>query len=604
MSLATLLMRVACAQVQTGECTEYGRRIRYHQRSTRRDHETRSGGVGHQVGRLLERLNLRRKIPKYAHIPSLSSCYLGAFLARFMMPYIMDSPVKDMLHTNAVPSDLECDSIRYFLEGPQKELADLTEEIAHLESLLNQASSKRDRLKLFIDAHLALMSPVRKLPDDIVQTIFEATLPSTRHPTISSDESPLLLCQICQSWRALALTTPRLWARIHVIVPSEPKTQSLTDVVTSWLARSGTVPLEFSVVFSRTSQGSRDISLVVAPLVAVSARWKAIRFELPDNDPTVIIAPVISLSSQDVPLLQTVTFKIIQHAYHTVGNPATSLRLLEAESLRSLTLPSPKWTPPDPGPWAHLSDLTISGHRGDALTYDAALAILSQCTALETCNLAVCSTRITTSKPQHVSLPQLSHLTIENRSIPTAGPHLFSYMSLPTLSSFHCHSLSMFPPTAASMPLESLFPSSTTLASLTVNIPRLRSSVLLAALTTFAYFERADPHFLTQITPGPDTLDPVVCPQLRHLELQGFEAVSDETLLVHIYPSTAPLSLSRVRVTIRRPMQRDIMPDLQDAIAGGLDVVLKYITLPEIVYSPLEGTERHSAQGTVSSRWV
>ncbi|KAJ6573103.1 hypothetical protein DFH09DRAFT_981962, partial [Mycena vulgaris] len=217
------------------------------------------------------------------------------------MPYFMDSPVKDMLHTNAVPSDLECDSIRHFLEGPQKELADLTEEIAHLKSLLDRASSKRDHLKQFIDAHLALVSPVRRLSDDIVQTIFEATLPSTRHPAISSDESPLLLCQICQSWRALALTTPRLWARIHVVVPSEPKTQSLTDVVTSWLARSGTVPLEFSMVFSRTSQSSRDISLPVAPLMAVSDRWKAIQFELPDYDPSVI-APVISLSSEDVPL--------------------------------------------------------------------------------------------------------------------------------------------------------------------------------------------------------------------------------------------------------------------------------------------------------------
>ncbi|KAJ6573100.1 hypothetical protein DFH09DRAFT_1152310, partial [Mycena vulgaris] len=492
-----------------------------------------------------------------------------------------------MLHTNAVPSDLECDSIRYFLEGPQKELADLTQEIARLESLLDQASSKRDRLKLFIDAHLALVSPVRRLPDDIVQTIFEATLTSTRHPAISSDESPLLLCQICRSWRAIALATPRLWARIHVVVPSQLRTQSLTDVVSSWLARSGTVPLEFSVVFSRTSQGSRDISLLVAPLVAVSARWKAIRFELPDNDPTVVIAPVISLSSEDVPLLQRVTFYVTQQPTHTAENTTTSLMLLGAESLRSLTLPTPNWTPQaDPGPWAHLRDLTISGHRGNTLTYDAALAILSQCTALETCNLTVGPRRLNPI-PQHVSLPQLSHLIIQNRGIPTAAPHLFSYMSLPKLSSFHCQSLSRL--TRPAIPLESLFPSSVTLASLTVNLPRLRSSVLLAVLTTFASLEELhilaepyltpldeDPHFLMQITPGPDTLDPVVCPQLRHLELQGFEAVSDETLLAFIR-ARALLSLSRVRVTIHRPMQRDIMLELQDAIAGGLDVVLKYI---------------------------
>ncbi|KAJ7111717.1 hypothetical protein C8R44DRAFT_677329, partial [Mycena epipterygia] len=116
-----------------------------------------------------------------------------------------------MKHPNAVPSDADCDNIRNLLQGPQQAVADLTEEIARLRSLMDEAARKRDDLKQFIDVHLALVSPTRRLPDDIVRAIFTACLPSTRNPTISGDEPPLLLCQICRAWRTLALTTPRIW---------------------------------------------------------------------------------------------------------------------------------------------------------------------------------------------------------------------------------------------------------------------------------------------------------------------------------------------------------------------------------------------------------
>ncbi|KAF8157341.1 hypothetical protein K438DRAFT_1479009, partial [Mycena galopus ATCC 62051] len=66
---------------------------------------------------------------------------------------------------------------------------------------------KRDQLEDFIDAHMALVSPVRRLPDEVMQEVFLATRPSTRNPALSSDEAPLLLCRICRSWRVIAITT-------------------------------------------------------------------------------------------------------------------------------------------------------------------------------------------------------------------------------------------------------------------------------------------------------------------------------------------------------------------------------------------------------------
>ena len=88
-----------------------------------------------------------------------------------------DSPFEDILHTNLVPSDAQCDDIRAFLVGPCKELADLTEEIERLQSLLDQTTKKRGELKQCVDAHFSLVSPMRRLPDDILREVFVETLP-------------------------------------------------------------------------------------------------------------------------------------------------------------------------------------------------------------------------------------------------------------------------------------------------------------------------------------------------------------------------------------------------------------------------------------------
>ncbi|KAJ7912894.1 hypothetical protein B0H13DRAFT_2659840 [Mycena leptocephala] len=189
----------------------------------------------------------------------------------------MDSPFQEILHTNAVPSDEECDAIRHFLETPLKELAGLTDRFTHLQHLLDDVSKKRDQMKECIDAHLAVVSPVRRLPEDIIRSIFLRTLPTTRNPTISIDEAPFLLCRICRSWRIIALSSPRLWASIHIVVPTQSRVQRLTDLVATWFTRSGTVPLDISMAFSASCGTECDISTLLSVLVAASRRWKQIQ---------------------------------------------------------------------------------------------------------------------------------------------------------------------------------------------------------------------------------------------------------------------------------------------------------------------------------------
>ncbi|KAJ7919488.1 hypothetical protein B0H13DRAFT_2656772 [Mycena leptocephala] len=174
----------------------------------------------------------------------------------------MNSPFQNTLGTNFVSSDQECERIRDFLEHAQKEVADLTEELARLDSLrkvLSQGGSSWRNSLTYISRWCR------------------------QNPVISGEEAPLLLCQICRSWRRIALTTPRIWAAIHIVVPDQSQLQRLMDRVAIWFERSGVVPLEISVALSKTCL-TIDISPLYSALVTVSRRWKSLEIPLSDDD--------------------------------------------------------------------------------------------------------------------------------------------------------------------------------------------------------------------------------------------------------------------------------------------------------------------------------
>ncbi|KAJ7716974.1 hypothetical protein DFH07DRAFT_347704 [Mycena maculata] len=110
----------------------------------------------------------------------------------------MESPFSSILYTNAVPSDEESQQIHNLLVGPQKAVAELTEELVRVQSLLDELTSKRDHINEFIHAHLALVGPARRVPDDVVREIFVVSLPSGENATLSGTKAPLLLCHISQ----------------------------------------------------------------------------------------------------------------------------------------------------------------------------------------------------------------------------------------------------------------------------------------------------------------------------------------------------------------------------------------------------------------------
>ncbi|KAK7005791.1 F-box domain-containing protein [Favolaschia claudopus] len=513
---------------------------------------------------------------------------------------MLRSPFPHLLHTNIVPTDAECDSIRHLLDTARQELAVLTRDLSlrspfggmHVpqqwgiesdfsaqDAALRISSSedtlfKRHELEEFINQHLSLVSLGRRIPEDVLREIFMATLTFDENAMLGPYE-PAILSQTCRYWRDITLTMPRLWAIIHIVVPSPLKLPHLFDAVRNWLERSGNDgPLDISLRFSPQSDDSCDLDPLMASITFLSRRWRHINLNLTSY------TRLRSMTAEDVPLLESLVIKEHDHDLRYRDHYTEHLKIAEAKTLRRLELP-PFRTPKNPENFTSLTYLNLSDRLG-YLPYDGAISVLSHCLLLESCGLSVTgSSRFT---PKHISLPRLAHLSIFHLHIPQDAQFLTAAsMSLPVLRAFHCDALGRVLPNTT---VRCLFPAAD-LACLKIGLRPLTSDTLVAGLTTLPSLEELhvlneprgaerrgfpDPQFLHRLMP--------LCPRLRCLELSQFTAISDTTILEFLRARTKLqphfLPLSYFASTIARPRQFDILLHLADEVLDGLVVNIMY----------------------------
>ncbi|KAJ7757804.1 hypothetical protein DFH07DRAFT_459627 [Mycena maculata] len=88
----------------------------------------------------------------------------------------------------------------------------------------------------------AILDPMARLPLEISSEIFVQCLPPVPEPGITL--IPMLLLNVCNSWSHIALSTPALWASIHV---QFPRPEGFDNGLENWLQRAGSHPLSISL---------------------------------------------------------------------------------------------------------------------------------------------------------------------------------------------------------------------------------------------------------------------------------------------------------------------------------------------------------------------
>ncbi|KAK7012854.1 F-box domain-containing protein [Favolaschia claudopus] len=98
--------------------------------------------------------------------------------------------------------------------------------------------------------------PILTLPVEITSEIFLSLLSSSppSFPRPYPRVAPILLTQVCRTWRNIAYSLPRLWATLHLSFPYpwrrkvQQWSNEYTSFIRDWLRRAGTAPLTLSLV--------------------------------------------------------------------------------------------------------------------------------------------------------------------------------------------------------------------------------------------------------------------------------------------------------------------------------------------------------------------
>ncbi|KAF7312991.1 F-box domain-containing protein [Mycena kentingensis (nom. inval.)] len=544
-----------------------------------------------------------------------------------MSPTIMSSsPFADILHTNAAPTVAQRHALREFTSPHRARVAALDDEIARLNALLDDVVRNRAEEQQLIDAHDALLSPLRALPVDIIQEVFVRTLPTDGATALIPTEGPLLLSRVCRDWRDIVHRTPSLYASLHILYPGTPlRVLWLLKTMESWLERARGMTLDISFVLSGTWDPKLSVNPVLQALYEARSRWRKMKLVLPFGHDT---HPLSGIPPEEVPNLLSMELALFD-GFELPETPIPVLfPFLATTALQSLVLRGPLQLLPslDNVSYETLTHLELAvAPRSEV---PSPFPILLRCTSLVSCILLLTDFNI--AAPTPITLQHMRYLSVRGYNFTNHPSVFFSNLRLPSLESFNYGTnilgngpegdLSWLHTLLASgagadrltrLELEGhSFVDSEELVRLlqtTTRLERLSISGDLRAAragdpsapATPMWEKHPDGSFLARFILSAGS-DEILCPLLTHLRLLGFFEMTD-TLLSEFIQYRARSGLEHVFCTLRREPTAGVNPRLDEIKElDGVRLDVRYFApgmQPCRKYSPLEGTEQSISIG-------
>ncbi|KAJ6583112.1 hypothetical protein DFH09DRAFT_978943 [Mycena vulgaris] len=505
-----------------------------------------------------------------------------------MFNFLHNSPFEDRLNTNYVPSDSEVDQIHAFLVEPKNELACVDAQIDEMNILIHQLKVKRDALNAEIQPYMALISPIRRIPQDVLQEIFLACLPQAHNALIDPGAAPMLLGRICGHWRSVAYSTPRLWSSLHIpalsstwlsTMPLKIKLK-LAMIVAKWLDRAAGCPLSISL--SRAMGHHIDPLGADAKFTGVSRRIHHLSIVGQVND----VRPLLLIHPEDLPRLESIDLR----CYSASDEPSTfwaGAPILRAPNLSRVALDVLTDVLTLPLQWSqmthlHLSCFPVRNSNTDSggLDQNGAQELLHRCPNLVRCLLRFTNpVRFIAGPP--IPLHHLDALVILNE---LSSVEFMQTLFLPKLNYLGVGQ-------EISNPAMRTFERATPPLTLEL-LDTLSQEDLLALLNLFPRISclRApgiylDEEFLDALRPAPTTLSP----SLKHMEL-GICSFSDTALINFIRGRMPAHPIKRITAAqFQRAMQVDVVRELESFISQGLQVELQYTEDTPWKFEPRNG---------------
>lgn len=495
---------------------------------------------------------------------------------------------------------MDTQRIYQLLEERKAELSTFAEEIELARAQVQRLEQQRDQVKGVVEELEALVSPVRRMPTDIMARVFEHCTWDQTAPRADPRVAPLLLGQVCRSWRYLLFSLPSLWTTLQLDLPSttrdwEALVQSKSLSMHVWLSRSKALPIS---LFLNHAKGSlipwHALMHLDKEILTLGCRLKDLTLHFSSRS----LACLLTFTQSPLPYLQHLELQNT-NSLPTSENPPPVV-LHSAPSLKSLSL---SWCSLDlrnfQVPWAQLQHLSLE--------YDASsfwnpvhsdyLQTLSRCPNLTTLCLGI-GASISDVDPAHIVPVTLPHVHTFNSSIYVQTPYLqyfFDALRMPQLRHFDIKNVSLalgsFSGQTECLPL--LARCADTLESVCFNRVDIADPAMVSCLAQLYRLKslsflpgilRLNHGLITALAhdESGDENKPLICPALEVVQLRCSSVVPVDAITRLVASRTAPklkrfslqLATFEYGLDTRDDKIEQVQAQLKAYVEGGLQLAL------------------------------
>ncbi|KAK7471122.1 hypothetical protein VKT23_002536 [Stygiomarasmius scandens] len=245
------------------------------------------------------------------------------------------------------------------------------------------------------------------LPNELQCEIFYHSLPINSLARFSKAEAPLVLLSVCKAWRALTLSTSKIWSHFEIYLSGKCRPedeQRVLEGVQFWLRLSKVYPLSVNLTCEPPQQGSRVVSEILSLLLAQHRRLRHLELSVPST----YLEPLFA-SAHDFPILTS-------FAIDTRGVWSTTKTL----DICALGIN-----------WSQLTNLYIGLDPCQSIGLDECLDILTESINLSSC---VLNAKATFNGDVHRDLERISLPTLSRLHLILHDPGNYGETEEPTFS--------------------------------------------------------------------------------------------------------------------------------------------------------------------------
>ncbi|KAJ7114047.1 hypothetical protein C8R44DRAFT_984599 [Mycena epipterygia] len=256
-----------------------------------------------------------------------------------------DTRHRSLLNTNEVPQDSDITYVKSVVSKIRLRLAHVDNEILRLRDQLKAMEEERTLLSLSLAQNSAILSPLRRMPPEVLCEIFSWTLPTTIEAVVRGrldvTDSPWVLGYICSRWRAIALSFPSLWALVAIDysqLDCPPSTAYPLAMLKIQMQRARELKIHFLANPESYLDAQKEIFEF---LIERSLCWVDLNLSITPD-----LLPLLSNIRHRIPLLRRVwiTYDSTEREEITLFQSAPSLRDLGLQKCLSEPIPAHQLT--------------------------------------------------------------------------------------------------------------------------------------------------------------------------------------------------------------------------------------------------------------------